>query len=61
MGYHGLRGTKFQLVVLAFLTGTGMLLLGKITGDLWTYGVLGLVVTYVAGDVGSRLTETKKP
>lgn len=57
--YRGFKGTKFQLTVLAFLVGTLMLLLGKITGDLWTWGVLGLVVSYVTGDVASRFAEKK--
>lgn len=52
--YNGFRSTKLQLVVLAFLVGTLMLVLGKITGDNWTVGVLGLVASYVVGDVGAR-------
>ena len=60
MNYHGTKGTKFRLTLLAFLVGTLMLLLGKITGELWTWGVLGLVASYVLGDVGSRFAEAKK-
>ena len=58
--YRGFKGTKFQLTLLAFLVGTLMLLLDKITGDLWTWGVLGLVASYVTGDVVSRFAEAKK-
>lgn len=58
--YHGFKGTKFRLTLLAFMVGTLMLVLDKITGDLWTWGVLGLVVAYVTGDVASRFAGPKK-
>ena len=58
--YRGYKGTKFQLVLLTLILGTVMLWFGKITGDLWTWGVLGLVASYITGDVTSRFAEAKK-
>lgn len=58
--YRGYKGTKFQLVLLTLIIGTIMLAVGKITGDLWTWGVLGLVASYITGDVTSRFAEAKK-
>lgn len=59
--YRGFRSTKFVLVAASLLLGTAMLLMGKITGDLWTWGVLGLVASYITGDVGSRFAAKGKP
>ena len=58
--YRGYKGTKFQLVLLSLIIGTIMLWFGKITGDLWTWGVLGLIASYVTGDVASRFAEARK-
>lgn len=60
MNYHGTKGTKFQLTLLAFVVGTLMLVLDKIDGAQWTMGIVGLVASYVAADVGSRFAEAKK-
>lgn len=58
--YRGMRGTKFQLVLLTLLLGTLMLVLGKIDGEMWTWGVVGLVASYVVGDVGGRFAARGK-
>ncbi len=58
--YRGIKGTKFQLVVLTLLLGTLMLALGKISGDTWGLSVVGLVASYVLGDVGGRFAAKGK-
>lgn len=59
--YRGFKSTKFFLVFVSLILGSAMLLLGKITGDNWTWGVIGLVAAYVTGDVGSRFAAKGKP
>lgn len=58
--YRGYKGTKFQLVLLTLIIGTVMLWFGKITGDMWTWGVGGIIASYITGDVASRFAEAKK-
>lgn len=58
--YRGARGTKFKLVVAVLVVGTVMLVIGKLTGDQWITGVIGLVGSYILGDVGGRFAEAKK-
>lgn len=55
--YRGARGTTFQLVLLAFLVGTLMLVLGHIDGAQWTTGVIGLVSAYVVRDAAAKAAE----
>jgi hypothetical protein len=55
--YRGTKSTTYKLVLLSFLTGTGLLLHGDITGGEWVTGVLGLVAGYVARDIGAKSAE----
>lgn len=50
-------GSTFKLVLLVFLSGTGLLIGGYITGSEWTTGVVGLVIGYVVRDVGAKAAE----
>ena len=45
--YRGHNSSTFRLVLFCFLTGTALLLVGKITGGDWVTGVIGLVSAYV--------------
>lgn len=58
--YRGASGTKFKLVAAVLAIGTVMLAIGKLTGDQWVTGVIGLVTAYILGDVGGRFAEVKK-
>lgn len=58
--YRGVSGTKFKLVTAVLVIGTVMLIVGKLTGDQWVTGVIGLVGSYILGDVGGRFAEAKK-
>ena len=58
-GYRGTKSTKFQLTLLTLLLGTVLALLDKMSGTAWGLYVVGLVATYVTGDVGSRFAAAK--
>lgn len=55
--YQGSQSTTYRLVLLAFLTATAMLGLGKISGSEWVSGALGLVSAYVVRELGAGAAE----
>ena len=59
-GYRGAKGTKFQLTLLTLSLGTLMLVLDKVSGEQWTFGVVGMVAAYITGDVAGRFAGVKK-
>lgn len=54
LDYRGWKSTTLQLVLLAFLTGTLMLVLGKIDSTQWTGSVFALVATYALRDTAAK-------
>lgn len=52
-----MRSVTFRLVLLVFLTGTGLLLSSHINSDQWVNGVLGLVAAYVVRDAAAKAAE----
>ena len=59
--YRGFRSTKFVLCISTLLLGTIGLYTGQIGETVWGYSVVGLVVAYISGDVGARVTDKLKP
>lgn len=47
--------TKFALALLALAAATGMLLLGRITGDAWVTGMTWIVGAYMLGQPAAVL------
>ena len=47
--------TKFALALLALVAATGMLLLGRITGDAWVTGMTWIVSAYMLGQPAAVL------
>ena len=56
--------TKFVLALLALVAATGMLLLGRISGDAWVTGMTWIVSAYMLGQpaavMASGWTVTRK-
>lgn len=57
LDYRGTKSSTFKLVLFAFVTGTLMLVLEKISGSEWVTGVLGLVASYVVKDSVASMAE----
>jgi hypothetical protein len=55
--YRGYRSITLQLVLLAFVTGTVLVVLHYISADNWVNGVLGMLAAYVARDGMSKAAE----
>ena len=58
--YRGFRSTKFVIAMATLCFGTIALFTNFITETVWAYSVVGLVVIYIGGDVGARVTEKLK-
>jgi hypothetical protein len=54
INYRGWKSTTLQLVLLSFLIGTLMLLLGKIDGSQWVGSVFALIATYSLRDIAAK-------
>jgi hypothetical protein len=48
-------GRKFIFAILCVISGTVLLVAGRITPEVWINFVQFMGVTYVAGNVGSKL------
>ncbi len=59
--YRGFRSTKFVLSIATLLLGTLALFTNHIGETVWGYSVVGLVVAYISGDVGARMSDKLKP
>lgn len=57
LDYRGQESTTYQLVLLGFLTATGLVIAGIITGSEWVTGALGLLTAYVLKQVGTSVAE----
>lgn len=57
LDYKGAKSTTFQLVLLGFVTGTGLIIAGYIDGNQWVTGVLGLLSGYVLRDAVKSASE----
>ncbi len=57
LDYRGAKSLTFRLVLLGFLTGTGLLMIDKLSGAEWVTGVLGLIVTYVIKEATAKASE----
>ena len=55
--YKGYKSTTLHLVLLAFFTGTGLLLIDKIDANTWSTSVLGILAGYVIRDGVSKIAE----
>ena len=55
--YRGFKGTKFVVTVLTIVLSAIALFVGKLSGELWVAGAVGLAVNYVVGDVRARQIE----
>lgn len=47
--------TKFALAMIALVAATGMLLLGRITGDAWVTAMTWIVAAYMLGQPAAVL------
>ncbi len=59
--YRGFHSTKFVISMTALFFGTIALFTSHISETVWGYSVIGLVVAYISGDVGARVTDKLKP
>ena len=55
--YRGARSTELQLVLLLWITATGLLWFGKIDATTWSTVSEWTIIGYVAGRVGSKASE----
>ena len=57
LDYRGAKSSTFRIVIFAFIVGTILLVLDKITGSEWVTGVLGLVGSYVLKESVAKVAE----
>jgi len=58
--YRGARSTELHLVLLLWITATGLLWFGKIDAPTWATVSEWTIIGYVAGRIGSKASEAYK-
>ncbi len=55
--YKGYRSTTLHLILMAYVTGTALLVAGLIDMHVWETGILGSLIAYIIRDGMSKAAE----
>lgn len=60
LDYKGMNSTRVKLVLLAFVTATGLLALDKIDASHWVTVTMGSIVAYAMSETGNKWAEAHR-